>query len=762
MSQATQYQTQTQSYSDDDLEPHHENEVDQSFQIQELAAAYIERRYSSTPEAARLFVHQYAFDSLTYEDVKSIFVLLCDSYDSDLETLLSALRDHLQPDRDGDDLGERVNLVHDTVDDKWYQLGFHLPVYRIRNAAGVADSVSLVFNTYAKIAQRLFSFSSLQLEEEKDVALKNMKKRIDNAQRYVKLLGDRGLLDSEEFAFECDTAPYAMMFKNGEMEVTDQGVVVCRLFPECMPTYRWTKHNGINLDSDLVSDDDILSSPHYVRFNKYFSDTFPTEDESNAAKFIMGHAAAGIVPGMNHFAFMLMSGVSNTGKSTYMVFLRNFLGDHISILSQANPILHVKTMDRSVLQSLANKRLVEFVEVSSEEKAYGNNIKQIGDDKVTGIKTFKRRFPMIMAHYNGTLRIADGHGHGQAMQNRLEMMLFRREVTTRSELKSDMEVEEYVKQLSAHYVIGTMVYHMRRCEKLMRDLTGTADEKAKDALRSIMPPEWRRQAENTSGLYNHVLDAVTQAGYTYSQYEKDRVKAAEIRGIVMKYCAEKGVNIGSGSSEVGRNVLYELNRAGWVGCESRNMYYTNIQKPQQKKLIFTYKGKPVLSQFRPKTAASGSESPQVTARSAPVSPVSKRTPVVGASSSSTQEDNFWKKKCEELEKNLGLLVEKEVEKRLNDYIAQKGLDRSGESQAVDLLSQKNTPVKEKEAVHDEVVTDHEVIANMDKLLHEVQAEPSTGTKRKLDGDGDDASLAPKKKLFENRAPEDEIDKGIDF
>jgi hypothetical protein len=292
--------------------------------LQEIIRS-IRSQLNVNDEVAEYVAEQFNFTEIDLDNCRH----LASPYDQ-LEFLLPLLVNHLQPGRQGNDLPDRVNLVYDPSIKKWYQLDVRRGIYLIRDTSDVVDSVRLVFGVYYSVGKLTGSFSEMEdvehdADEEEGGQQANApdvekasneayKKVTTGAKRFVEYMKQHRVLDYDDFAALCDKEPYAMSFSNGELSIGPAGNLVIRIFPKDPPLYRWTKHNGVKLQPDMLTSPD---ADHFKPFNRYFIDSFG--QHADAAKFVMGSCVSGDLS--TPFVILLMSGATGAGKSTFMAFI---------------------------------------------------------------------------------------------------------------------------------------------------------------------------------------------------------------------------------------------------------------------------------------------------------------------------------------------------------------------------------------------------------------------------------------------------------
>jgi hypothetical protein len=243
------------------------------------------------------------------------------------------------------------------------------------------------------------------------------------------------------------------------------------------------------------------------------------------------------------------------------------LKKYLLTLTDVSKLIYATDMAPELIQKLEFARLVEFPELSTSRNIKGNHLKSLTEKSLHGKYQFKRRFNMILGHFNGTVCVADGDDEGAAMMRRVEMIKFSRadNLTETSLLESADE-----QNLAAHYVALLMknTYRVMKIEG--------------KTFRSMMPADWRKAAEEASQRTNYVMKAVVEHYKYYPDNERAKVPGGELRQKVLHYCSEHGITLPFNTADprsCSAGVLAELRRGGWtkVGSGGKGNY-THIAK----------------------------------------------------------------------------------------------------------------------------------------------------------------------------------------
>lgn len=255
---------------------------------------------------------------------------------------------------------------------------------------------------------------------------------------------------------------------------------------------------------------------------------------------------------------MMMNGATHSGKSTYMVFLRNFLGDFHCIGDREDI-----TEDRppKTIENYMSARLVEFPDIKATN-VLGSKIRVLteGVVKAKGV-SFKPKYPGLVCHFNDHLKVKDEGGQQSAEANnaRCELIHFERQGTAKTDLRGRLESD--AKTISAHFVLSMIVF-ARTVDLNVKCAEGL------DILRTIMPKDWRLMSEMSCTDVNWTKRAV-EGTYEYAPDDRTAsVDMAELKGHVVRLMNEHSYKV-PGASMLGQQILQDFRSMGWYGVTNK-------------------------------------------------------------------------------------------------------------------------------------------------------------------------------------------------
>lgn len=541
-------------------------------QLRSTVLNAILRVYRVSDAKARLIMRQFDFESTTIQQ-SDCELLGKDTSLPDQHDIACMLLQHLRP-----AAPRNPNLVYDPTCKQWFKLDLNRGIYvSFMRLDEALQLLRVIFDVYHTIGLECGWLSPDNDKSEPRQYNLFAEYRRQNAMKYLKYLYESEWLHDPDFESTLDTAKWAIMFKNAELSLLDCGEFEPSYLEPVlsdtrlsMPKYRWTKSNGIMLDPCLLELDDT-DEDTYGRFNQYFQSSFaPAGSGPEAAKLALGILVAGRV--LERGLVTLMQGEHNTGKSTYIMFLRCFLGPYVVKHTSQNALL---TKDRDLTVSAAKlfqyARLIEIPELKGDIKISGNIFKLLTENEIaSGSVKYDRRYAGLVAHYNANVCIVEGETDGgRAVAGRTEFIKFTRENAVLTHLRTELESDNTTRQLAAHFVALQMQFAH---EKLMGHVPNEAGD---DVLRASMPPEWRLSAKLATSKPNYVTECVEKE-FEYTGYATDRVHGGVIRGLVGKYFRETvQMNLPVNDSLY---IMDELRRGGWSGLHSKNGVYVGVKK----------------------------------------------------------------------------------------------------------------------------------------------------------------------------------------